>query len=123
MRHHHARAGGAGGFSVAYGAAAARALKSNESETQQSSGGYAMESGAKWASFIIGVVLLMTAAVVGVKDWWAGGPIGWTTVITLALLGTLAIAVGLSRAPIDPRAAREARARARASAGDDAGVD
>lgn len=82
-----------------------------------------MESGAKWASFIIGVVLLMTAAVVGVRDWSTGGPIGWTLVITLAVLGTLATFVGLSRAPLDPRAAREARARERASAGDDAGVD
>jgi hypothetical protein len=82
-----------------------------------------MESGAKWASLNIGVVLLMTAAVVGVKDWWAGGPIGWTMVTTLAVLGTLATAVGLSRAPFDPRAAREARARARRSAGDDGAVD
>jgi VIT1/CCC1 family predicted Fe2+/Mn2+ transporter len=82
-----------------------------------------MESGAKWASFVIGVVLLMTAAVVGVKDWWAGVPIGWTMVITLAVLGTLATSVGLSRAPLDPRAAREARARARASPGDDSGAD
>jgi VIT1/CCC1 family predicted Fe2+/Mn2+ transporter len=80
-----------------------------------------MESGAKWASFIIGVVLLVTAAVLGVKDWWAGGPIGWTIVITLTVLGTLATFVGLSRAPLDPRAAREARVRA--AAGDDAGGD
>jgi RsiW-degrading membrane proteinase PrsW (M82 family) len=77
-----------------------------------------MEYGAKWAALIIGVVLLVTAAVLGIKDWWAGGPIGWTMVITLTVLGTMATVVGLSRAPLDPRAAREARARARAAAGD-----
>jgi hypothetical protein len=82
-----------------------------------------MEYGAKWASLIIGVVLLVTAAAVGIKDWWAGGPIGWTMVITLAVLGTMATVVGLSRAPLDPRAAREARARARDSAGDRAEGD
>jgi RsiW-degrading membrane proteinase PrsW (M82 family) len=114
-------AGGAGEFAIKCGAAAARALKPNASETQRFSGGHAMESGAKWASFIIGVVLLVTAAVLGVKDWWAGGPIGWTIVITLTVLGTLATFVGLSRAPLDPRAAREARVRA--AAGDDAGGD
>lgn len=65
-----------------------------------------MESGAKWAAFITGVVLLALAAVFGVLDWRDGGDFSPALPTVLGLLGALALAVGLSRAPLDPRAAR-----------------
>ncbi len=68
-----------------------------------------MESGAKWAAFIMGVVLLAVSAVVLLRDWLDGDGVAFGVPVTLAVLGALALAVGLSRAPIDPRAARQAR--------------
>jgi hypothetical protein len=65
-----------------------------------------METGAKWAAFIAGVALLALAAVFGVRDWRDGGDFSLALPTALGLLGALALAVGLSRAPLDPRAAR-----------------
>ena len=70
-----------------------------------------MESGAKWAAFIAGVVLLALAAVALVRDWLDGTDFSLALPVTLGVLGALALAVGMSRAPLDPRAARERRAR------------
>ncbi len=68
-----------------------------------------LESGAKWASFITGVALLAIAAVMLVHDWYAGGAIGFAVPVVLGLLGAMALTVGMSRAPLDPREAREMR--------------
>ncbi len=68
-----------------------------------------MESGAKWASFITGVALLAVAAAMLVHDWYAGGAISFAVPVVLGLLGAMALAVGMSRAPLDPREAREMR--------------
>jgi len=68
-----------------------------------------VESGAKWASFITGVALLAIAAVMLVHDWYASGTISFALPVVLGLLGAMALAIGMSRAPLDPRAAREAR--------------
>jgi hypothetical protein len=68
-----------------------------------------MESGAKWASFITGVALLAIAAVMLARDWLAGDAISFALPVVLGLLGAMALAVGMSRAPLDPRAAREMR--------------
>lgn len=65
-----------------------------------------MESGATWAAFIAGVTVLALAAVAGVRDWLDGGAFGLALPVTLGVLGALALAVGLSRAPLDPRVAR-----------------
>lgn len=69
-----------------------------------------MESGAKWASFVIGVVLLAIAAVVLVRDWLDGDALSLALPVTLGVLGAMALGIGLSRRPLDPRAAREQRA-------------
>lgn len=66
-----------------------------------------MESGAKWAAFVTGVALLAIAFVLPLRDWLQGAAIGWGAPATLAVLGALALAVGLSQAPLDPRAARK----------------
>ena len=68
-----------------------------------------MESGAKWAAFIAGVMLIALAAVVGVRDWLDGGAFSLALPVTLGVLGAAALAIGLSRAPLDPRAARGAK--------------
>jgi len=68
-----------------------------------------MESGAKWAAFIAGVVLLALAVVFGVRDWRDGGDFSVALPAVLGVLGAMALAVGLSRAPLDPRAARGER--------------
>jgi hypothetical protein len=70
-----------------------------------------MESGAKWASFVIGVVLLAIAAVALVRDWLDGEVLSLAVPVTLGVLGAMALGIGLSRRPLDPRAAREQRAR------------
>jgi hypothetical protein len=44
--------------------------------------------------------------VFGVRDWRDGGDFSLALPTALGLLGALALAVGLSRAPLDPRAAR-----------------
>ncbi|MDZ7651714.1 MAG: hypothetical protein U5L03_03655 [Burkholderiaceae bacterium] len=75
-----------------------------------------MESGAKWAAFITGVVLLALAVVMLVRDWLDGADFSLAVPVTLGLLGALALGVGMSRAPLDPRAAREAREAAAARA-------
>lgn len=67
-----------------------------------------MESGAKWAAFVAGVMLVALAAVIGVRDWLDGGAFSLALPVTLGVLGALALAIGLSRAPLDPRAARDA---------------
>ncbi len=67
-----------------------------------------MESGAKWAAFITGVALVAIAGFLPLRDWLAGLPISWSAPAVLAVIGAAALAVGLSRAPLDPRAAREA---------------
>ena len=69
-----------------------------------------MESGAKWASFILGVVLLALAAVELIRDHLDGGERSLALPVVLGVLGIVAIAIGLSRAPLDPRSAREGRA-------------
>jgi hypothetical protein len=66
-----------------------------------------MESGAKWAAFILGVVLLALAAVALVRDWLDGGELSLALPVVLGFLGALGLAVGLSRGPIDPRARRD----------------
>jgi hypothetical protein len=71
-----------------------------------------MESGAKWAAYIAGVALLALALVSAVRDWLDGGELSLALPIALGVLGAMALAIGLSRAPLDPRAARN---------GDDAG--
>jgi hypothetical protein len=68
-----------------------------------------MESGAKWAAFITGVVLLALAGVMLVRDWLDGADFSLAVPVTLGVLGALALGVGMSRAPLDPRAAREVR--------------
>jgi hypothetical protein len=68
-----------------------------------------MESGAKWASFITGVALLAIAAVMLARDWFAGDAISFALPVVLGLLGAMALAIGMSRSPLDPRAAREMR--------------
>lgn len=77
-----------------------------------------MESGAKWASFITGVALLAIAAVMLVHDWYASGTVSFALPVVLGLLGAMALAIGMSRAPLDPRAAREARQGKVAADGD-----
>jgi membrane protein required for beta-lactamase induction len=78
-----------------------------------------MESGAKWAAFITGVVLLALAGVMLVRDWLDGADFSLALPVTLGLLGALALGVGMSRAPLDPRAARAARESAAARAAGD----
>jgi hypothetical protein len=73
-----------------------------------------MESGAKWAAFMTGVVLLALAGVMLVRDWLDGADFSLAVPATLGLLGALALGVGMSRAPLDPRAARAARESAAA---------
>lgn len=68
-----------------------------------------MESGAKWAPFITGVALLAVAAVMLVHDWYAGAAISFAVPAILGLLGAMALTVGMSRAPLDPRVAQEVR--------------
>jgi hypothetical protein len=82
-----------------------------------------MESGAKWAAFITGVVLLALAAVMLVRDWLDGADFSLAVPATLGLLGALALGVGMSRAPLDPRAARAAREAAAARAPGEAPAD
>jgi hypothetical protein len=65
-----------------------------------------MEDGAKWASFILGVVLLALAGVSLLRDWLGGEALSLALPVVLGALGTLAVAIGLSRGPIDPRRAR-----------------
>lgn len=62
-----------------------------------------MDSGAKWAAFILGVVLLALAAVALLRDWLDGGGFSLALPVVLGVIGALALGVGLSRAPIDPR--------------------
>jgi hypothetical protein len=78
-----------------------------------------MESGAKWAAFIVGVMLLALAAVVGLRDWLDGDGFRLALPITLGVLGGLALAIGLSRAPLDPRTARGERTGTRDPTQDD----
>jgi hypothetical protein len=66
-----------------------------------------MESGAKWAAFILGVVLLALAAVSLVRDWLDGGELSLALPVVLGILGALGLTVGLSRGPIDPRVRRD----------------
>ena len=73
-----------------------------------------MESGAKWASFITGVALLAIAAVMLVRDSLDGQDFSLAVPTVLGLIGAALLAVGMSRAPLDPRAAREQRERRRA---------
>ncbi len=65
-----------------------------------------MESGAKWAAFIFGVVLIALAAVALVRDWLDGGDWSFAVPVVLGVLGAMALGVGLSRGPIDPRQRR-----------------
>ena len=66
-----------------------------------------MESSAKWAAFITGVTLLALAAVTLVRDWLDGASLSLALPLTLGVLGALALGVGLSRAPLDPRRDRQ----------------
>jgi len=68
-----------------------------------------MDSGAKWASFVVGVALLVLAAFSIARDWLDGGALSLGLPVTFTLIGAAAIGVGLSRAPLDPRRAREQR--------------
>jgi hypothetical protein len=68
-----------------------------------------MESGAKWAAFILGVILLALAAFSLVRDWLDGPPLSYALPVVLGVLGALSTAIGLTRGPIDPRRAREDR--------------
>ena len=80
-----------------------------------------MESGAKWASFITGVALLAIAGVMLVRDWLDGQDFSLALPTVLGLLGAAALGVGMSSAPLDPRAARaerEAQAVVKGDAGD-----
>jgi hypothetical protein len=62
-----------------------------------------MESGARWTSFVIGVVLLALAGVSLLRDWIDGADF---SLAVPAVLGVLGLGIGLSRAPLDPREAR-----------------
>jgi hypothetical protein len=66
-----------------------------------------MESGAKWAAFVTGVALLALAAVALLRDWLDGGSLGLALPVTLGVLGALALGIGLSKAPLDPRRDRQ----------------